>query len=91
MNPSTDDDCWWVYLIRNNNNALYCGITNDLSRRFKMHQQGKGAKALRGKGPLILEWSQRLANKSMALKLEYKIKKMKKAEKEKIVKFKSLL
>ena len=88
VTPPTED-CWWVYLIRNKNNALYCGITNDLSRRFRMHQQGKGAKALRGKGPLTLEWSQSLANKSMALKLEYRIKKMKKLDKENLVKSKT--
>lgn len=76
---------WWVYLIRNNNNALYCGVTNNLERRFKMHQAGKGAKALRGKGPLVLEWSQELSNKVEAMQLEYKIKQLKKSEKEKVV------
>ncbi|MDW3059469.1 GIY-YIG nuclease family protein, partial [Vibrio sp. 1978] len=35
---------WSVYLIRNNRNALYCGVTNDIERRFKQHQLGKGAK-----------------------------------------------
>lgn len=77
---------WWVYLIRNNQNALYCGITNNLVRRVKMHQSGKGSKALRGKGPLVLEWSQELCNKNSALKLEYKIKQLNKSQKEAIVK-----
>ncbi len=35
---------WSVYLIRNNRNALYCGVTNDVERRFNQHQTGKGAK-----------------------------------------------
>jgi len=78
---------WWVYLIRTNKNALYCGITNNLERRFKMHQSGKGAKALRGKGPLVMVWSQELNSKNEALKLEYKIKQLKKEQKEQIVKF----
>ncbi|MDB1126175.1 GIY-YIG nuclease family protein [Vibrio algarum] len=76
---------WWVYLIRNNNNALYCGVTNNLERRFKMHQTGKGAKALRGKGPLVLEWSQELNNKIEAMQIEYKIKRLKKADKEALI------
>ncbi|MDV7103443.1 GIY-YIG nuclease family protein [Vibrio sp. TH_r3] len=88
VSPSKGEG-WWVYLIRNKNNALYCGITNDLSRRFRMHQQGKGAKALRGKGPLTLEWSQLQSSKSLALKLEHRIKKMKKVDKEHLVKYKS--
>lgn len=77
---------WWVYLIRTANNALYCGITNDLERRFTQHQQGKGAKALRGKGPLSLVWSEQVADKSSALKLEAKIKKQSKQTKEALVK-----
>ncbi|MFA0698033.1 GIY-YIG nuclease family protein, partial [Vibrio sp. 10N.222.49.C9] len=48
---------WFVYLIRNRHNALYCGVTNDLERRFSQHANGTGAKALKGKGPLTLEWS----------------------------------
>ncbi|UGA57183.1 GIY-YIG nuclease family protein [Vibrio sp. VB16] len=76
---------WWVYLIRNNRNALYCGVTNNLERRFKMHQDGKGAKALKGKGPLVLEWSQELNNKVSAMRLEYKIKQLKKIDKEALV------
>jgi putative endonuclease len=76
---------WFVYLIRNKNNALYCGVTNDLARRFKMHQQGRGAKALRGKGPLTLEWHQELETKVAAMKLEYRIKRLKKSQKEALV------
>lgn len=77
---------WWVYLIRTSGNALYCGVTTDVERRFQQHQQGKGAKALRGKGPLELVWSYSAgANKSQALKLEYRIKRLSKCEKENII------
>ncbi len=82
---SRSDNHWWVYLIRNRNNALYCGVTNDLERRFEMHQSGKGAKALRGKGPLALVWYQELSCKSQAMKLEYRIKQLSKQRKEQIV------
>ncbi|MGR5237076.1 GIY-YIG nuclease family protein [Vibrio alfacsensis] len=76
---------WCVYLIRNNHNALYCGVTNDIERRFKQHQSGKGAKALKGKGPLILEWSSSFESKSIAMKVEYFIKQLTKAKKELLV------
>jgi putative endonuclease len=42
--------CWFLYLVRTADNALYTGITTDVARRFLQHQTGKGAKALRGKG-----------------------------------------
>ncbi|GEA61553.1 GIY-YIG nuclease family protein [Vibrio comitans] len=76
---------WFVYLIRTRHNALYCGVTNNLQRRFKQHTDGTGAKALKGKGPLTLEWSIHAENKSQALKLEYKIKQLSKQRKERLV------
>ncbi|MGV3000574.1 GIY-YIG nuclease family protein [Vibrio sp. E150_018] len=76
---------WFVYLIRTRTKTLYCGITNDLERRFEQHQTGKGAKYLRGKGPLSLVWSQQVADKSAALKEEIRIKKLSKAAKESFI------
>lgn len=76
---------WYVYLIRTRTNTLYCGITNDLERRFEQHQAGKGAKYLRGKGPLTLEWTQVVTDKSAALKEEIRIKKLTKIQKEVMV------
>ncbi|KLN63708.1 MULTISPECIES: GIY-YIG nuclease family protein [Vibrio] len=86
---SNDKDArsnWYVYLIRMRNNALYCGITTNVERRFKQHQQGTGAKALKGKGPLILEWYQGAGdNRSSASKLEYQIKRLSKQKKEQLI------
>jgi putative endonuclease len=49
--------CWFLYLVRTADNALYTGITTDVARRFLQHQTGKGAKALRGKGELQLAFT----------------------------------
>ncbi|MET2950362.1 GIY-YIG nuclease family protein [Vibrio owensii] len=81
----TAEQNWSVYLIRNNRNALYCGVTNNVERRFKQHESGKGAKALKGKGPLTLEWSCSFENKSMAMKAEYFVKQLTKTKKELLV------
>ena len=81
----TAEQSWSVYLIRKNRNALYCGVTNNVERRFKQHESGKGAKALKGKGPLTLEWSCSFDNKSMAMKAEYFIKQLTKTKKELLV------
>lgn len=76
---------WFVYLIRNRMGALYCGVTNDLCRRLSQHSSGKGAKSLRGKGPLTLVWYQNVTSKSCALKHEYAIKQLSKPLKERLV------
>lgn len=76
---------WYLYLIRNKNNALYCGITTDVLRRFIQHQEGKGAKALKGKTPLELVFSCFVGNRSQASQLEYQIKQLNKQTKERLI------
>ncbi|CAE6930993.1 GIY-YIG nuclease family protein [Vibrio sp. B1FLJ16] len=85
----SDLQSWSVYLIRNNRNALYCGVTNDVERRLKQHQAGKGAKALKGKGPLTLEWTMSFDSKVIAMRAEYFIKRLTKNKKELLVESKA--
>lgn len=77
---------WSVYLIRTASNHLYCGVTTDVERRLNEHRGGKkGAKYLKGKGPLVLAWTAQVGDKKKAMRLEYRIKKLSKAKKESIV------
>ncbi|MEM9909096.1 MAG: GIY-YIG nuclease family protein [Cyanobacteria bacterium P01_D01_bin.44] len=77
---------WSVYLIRTRHNTLYTGITTDVARRLSDHEQGKqGAKYLRSKGPLQVVYQVALGSRLLASKAEYKIKKLSKSQKEKIV------
>ncbi|CAM2888977.1 GIY-YIG nuclease family protein [Vibrio neptunius] len=83
--PVTCSD-WYVYLIRTRLNALYCGITTDVERRYSQHQLGTGAKALKGKGPLTLEWSAKVGqSRSFASKIECRVKKLTKSQKEQLI------
>lgn len=77
--------CWFIYLIRTADNRLYTGITTDVARRFCQHQEGKGAKALRGRGRLELAFSHEVGEHSLALRLEYRIKQLTKRQKERLV------
>ncbi|OLQ85897.1 hypothetical protein BIY22_13515 [Vibrio panuliri] len=77
---------WSVYLVRMRSNALYCGISTDVQRRFEQHVSGKGAKALKGKGPLVLEWHSELSDcRSLASKVEYALKQQTKSVKEALI------
>lgn len=76
---------WFLYLVRTADNKLYTGITTDVERRFLQHQSGKGAKALRGKGTLRLAFSGEVGERSLALRLEYRIKQLTKRQKERLV------
>jgi putative endonuclease len=77
---------WSVYLIRTVSNTLYCGVTTDVQRRYTEHQSGKkGAKYLKGKGPLILAWHEDVGDKRLAMQIEYRIKQLPKIKKEAII------
>ena len=78
---------WFVYLIRTGSGNLYTGISTEPIRRLAEHQSGaaKGAKSLRGKGPLQLVFSARVKDRSAASVLEAKIKKLSKSRKEALV------
>lgn len=80
-------DAWYVYLIRTQRGSLYCGVTLDVKRRFAEHQAGgqRCARALRGKGPLELAFYQKVGDQSYALRMEYKVKQLSKAQKEALV------
>ncbi len=78
---------WFVYLVRMGNGALYAGISTDPARRLRQHQGelAGGAKALRGKGPLVLSWQQATQDRMSASRLEYWLKTLKKSEKEALI------
>lgn len=77
---------WHVYMLRTGAGALYTGITTDPRRRLAEHSAGKaGARSLRGKGPLQLVWQCRVADRSTASRLEARLKRLSKADKERIV------
>lgn len=84
---------WRLYMIRTKTGALYTGVATDVERRFKEHTEGgkKGAKYLRGRGPLKLVFQQKIGARSEALKAEAAIKKMSKEEKEGMVREKVYL
>ncbi len=76
---------WYVYIVECSDNTYYTGITNDIEKRISKHNSGKGAKYTRNRGPVKLLWSIESENRSEASKLEYKIKKLKRIEKEKLI------
>ena len=78
---------WILYMIRARDQSLYTGITTDPERRLIEHNcsaetGSKGAKALRGKGPLKLVYQAEIGDRSEAQKMEYKVKQLSKAQKE---------
>lgn len=84
---------YWVYILLCENNTYYIGYTNDLQKRYASHLKGTGkCKYTRSFKPIGLAQSWKIAGgKSLAMKLECQLKKLTRAEKEKIIANPSLL
>ncbi|WP_160725690.1 GIY-YIG nuclease family protein [Bacillus sp. USDA818B3_A] len=64
----------YFYVLTCRDDSLYGGYTNNLKRRIAQHNDGKGAKYTRGRGPVELTFYQAFATKGEALKAEYRFK-----------------
>lgn len=76
---------WCVYMLECSDSTIYTGITNDLERRIKVHNSGKGSKYVKTRLPVKLVWSIESENRSEASKLEIKIKKLSRVQKINII------
>lgn len=78
---------WYVYLLRCSDNSLYAGVTTDITRRIKEHNKSNtlGAKYTRVRRPVSLAYLANAADRQEACKQEYKIRKLAKTKKEKLV------
>ena len=88
-------------MLKTASNRLYTGITRELSRRLAEHEAAaqwreaeadgrkalakKGAKALRGHGPLALVFSTEITGHGQALRLEHRIKQLTRRDKESLI------
>ena len=72
---------WSVYILLCSDGSLYTGCTTDVMRRFGQHSRGKGAKYTKSRLPVKLMYSTEGFTHSTALKEEYRIKQLKRAEK----------
>ncbi len=81
-----DDDAlparpWFVYLIECRDGSLYTGIAVDVSRRYRDHETGKGARYTRSHPPRRLAAVMACADRSSALRAELAVKRLRSAEK----------
>jgi predicted GIY-YIG superfamily endonuclease len=75
-------ESWFLYIVRCSDGTLYTGIARDVAARIALHERGRGARYTRGRGPLELCAVRRCADKGRALRLEYAVKLLTRAEKE---------
>ena len=76
---------WYLYLVRCRDGSLYTGISTDVQRRFAAHVKDRGARRLRGRGPLQLVYTRAVGDRGLAARVEYRVKRLSRADKERLI------
>ena len=75
----------YVYIIECRDGSLYTGWTPRLSERIRAHNEGKGAKYTKGRGPVKLVYYEQFETKEEALRREYAIKRLTRQKKKELL------
>lgn len=76
-----------LYILKCADKTLYTGITVDLDRRIKEHNNSKlGARYTKSRRPVKIVYSKKFRNRSSASKEENRIKKLAREEKIALIK-----
>lgn len=78
---------WFVYIVRCGDTTLYTGITTDINRREREHNEDnkRGSKFVRGKRPVKMVYWETYESQSEAQKREAAIKKWNRKYKLKLI------
>lgn len=71
----------YAYIVECSDGTLYTGYTNDLEKRMKAHNSGKGAKYTRSRLPVRLVYFEEYETKELAQSREWQIKQMTRQQK----------
>ena len=71
----------YTYILKCADGSLYTGWTNDLDKRLKAHNAGKGAKYTKSRLPVELVYYETFKTKEAAMSREWHIKQLSREEK----------
>ena len=75
----------YIYILECKDGTYYTGWTNNLEKRLKDHNDGKGAKYTKPRLPVSLVYYEEFQTKEEAMSREYVIKHMTRIEKYKLI------
>ena len=75
----------YTYILKCKDGTYYTGWTNNLNKRLKDHNDGKGAKYTKARLPVSLIYYEEFQTKEEAMSREYEIKRMSRSEKSKLI------
>lgn len=75
----------YIYILRCCDGSLYTGWTNNLDKRVKTHQAGRGGKYTRARLPVELVYFEQFNTKQDAMRREWEIKQLRHSEKLRLI------
>lgn len=75
----------YVYMLQCRDGTLYTGWTDDLLKRVRTHQRGRGARYTRSRLPVRLCYAEEVSDRSSALRRERVIKSFTREDKERLI------
>lgn len=75
----------YTYIVKCADGTYYTGWSNDLEKRIKAHNEGKGAKYTKTRRPVELVYYEQFETKEEAMSREYAIKRLTRKQKEKLI------
>jgi len=78
---------WYVYILECADKSLYTGVTIDCERREREHNEHArlGARYTRSRRPVRMIWHHACLNRSQAMRFEYWIKRLSRADKQRLL------
>lgn len=76
---------WFLYILKCCDGTFYTGVTNDLDRRLRAHQEGKASRYTRTRRPVVLVYREECGSRSRSLARECAVKSLSRERKEALV------
>ena len=77
---------WCVYIVECSDGSFYTGLTNNLERRLREHNDSRGARYTRLNGPVKLRYTEEFHTRLEASQREVSIKKLERFRKDHLIK-----
>ncbi|MGA2586885.1 MAG: GIY-YIG nuclease family protein [Candidatus Aminicenantales bacterium] len=76
---------WSLYILKCGDRSLYTGVTIDVDRRLREHQQGTASRYTRTRRPLVLAYREECGSRSQALSRECAVKSLNRQRKNELI------
>jgi len=76
---------WSLYVLECGDGSFYTGVTTDIDRRLREHQEGKASRYTRTRRPVVLAYREECGSRSLALARECAVKSLSRQRKEELI------